>query len=223
MKEKITERFDELIEQGRELSSKIGTDSRGRPKYWVDEAQISLYQEWLSSVSNLLRVVTQRDSHYFKEVDRLMKQPERSGGIPTSVVMKMSGLLTSAKTEWSKGMLREVEYIIAAETFDDFLDHAAHYHKANKKIESSVLASAVLEDTIKKIAIKNSMEAKRKNLDPLINELVKHGVFTPVKAKRIKSYTGIRNKALHAEWDEFDIKDVGGMVEGIRELIEKYL
>ncbi|GAI03064.1 unnamed protein product, partial [marine sediment metagenome] len=135
-------------------------------------------------------------------------------GIPSKIVLKMLGLLISAQEEWSKGMLREIEYVIAAETFDDFLDHAASYHKAGKKIEASVLASAVLEDTIKKIAVKNSMETRERSLDPLIDDLKAAGVFTPVKAKRVKAYAGIRNKADHAEWDEFDIKDVGQMIEG---------
>ncbi|GAI58184.1 unnamed protein product [marine sediment metagenome] len=135
----------------------------------------------------------------------------------------MLGLLISAQTDWSEGMLREIEYVIAAETFDDFLDHATSYHRAGKKIEASVLASAVLEDTIKKIAVKNSIETKGKSLDPLIDDLKAAGVFTPVKAKRGKAYAGIRNKADHAEWDEFDIKDVGKMIEGIRELIEEFL
>jgi len=60
-------------------------------------------------------------------------------------------------------------------------------------------------------------------LDPLIDELVKAGVFTPVKAKRVKAYTGVRNHADHAEWDAFDIRDVGEIINGTRELIEEFL
>jgi uncharacterized protein YutE (UPF0331/DUF86 family) len=61
------------------------------------------------------------------------------------------------------------------------------------------------------------------SIEPLIDELVKAGVFTPVKAKRIKAYAGVRNHALHAEWDDFDSRDVGEMVQGIRELIDEFL
>ena len=50
---------------------------------------------------------------------------------------------------------------------------------------------------------------QKKSLDPLIDELVKNEVITPVKAKRIKGFAAVRNHALHAEWEEFDIKDVG--------------
>lgn len=175
----------------------------------VNEIQIPLYQTWLSSVSNLILLVARKDSHYLDEYKRLITNENMAMGIPSRVVLKMFGLLNSAREEWSGGMLRDIEYVIAAETFDDFLDHADSYHKAGKKIESSVLASAVLEDTIKKIAVKNSIEARGRTLDPLIDDLKAAGVFTPVKAKRAKAYAGIRNKALHAEWEDFDIKDVG--------------
>lgn len=223
MKEKITQRFDELIKQGHKLISSIGRESSGRLRFWVHESQIPLYQTWLSSVSNLILLVARKGSHYFDECNRLFTHEDMTKGIPSRIVLKMLGLIISVQTDWSEGMLREIEYVIAAETFDDFLDHATSYHKAGKKVEASVLASAVLEDTIKKIAIKNSIEVKGRSLDPLIDDLKAAGVFTPVKAKRAKAYAGIRNKALHAEWDDFGIKDVGEMIEGIRELIEEFL
>jgi uncharacterized protein YutE (UPF0331/DUF86 family) len=132
-------------------------------------------------------------------------------------------LLNSAYDEWQYGLLKDIQYIVAAETFDDFLDHAASYHKSNKVIESSVLASSVLEDTIKKIANRNGLQGEGKSLEPLIDELARENVFTAVKAKRVKSYAGVRNHALHAEWDKIDIRDVGEMIRGIRELVENYL
>jgi hypothetical protein len=52
---------------------------------------------------------------------------------------------------------------------------------------------------------------------------VQAGVLTQVKAKRVRSFAGVRNHALHAEWDKFDISDVGAMIKGIRELIEEFL
>jgi hypothetical protein len=135
----------------------------------------------------------------------------------------MYGVLNSALEEWKAGLLRKIEYIVVAETFDDFLDHATQFHKGNKKIESSVLASVVLEDTVKKIANKNDIDPKGLSLEILINELIKKDVFTPVKAKRIKGFASVRNHSLHAEWEKFDIQDVGGLIKGTRELIDQFL
>ncbi len=50
--------------------------------------------------------------------------------------------------------------------------------------------------------------------------MTKSGALTSVKAKRVKGFSGVRNKALHAQWDEFDIRDVGELINGARELVE---
>jgi len=171
----------------------------------------------------LIQLIAHSKSIFVEECERLMNNQEAKTGIPSRIVQKMHGLLKSAQEEWNRGLMRKIEYIIAAETFDDFLDYAISYHKGNKKIESSVLASSVLEDTIKKIAKKNNIAPKGLSLEPLIDELIKQNIFTPVKGKRIKGFGSVRNHALHAEWDEFDIKDVGELIKGIRELIDQFL
>ena len=152
----------------------------------------------------------------------LLEKRELKGDIASDSIKKIFGLLNSAFIEWKEGFLERIEFVVAAETFDNFLDHSEDYHKANKKNEASVLASAVLEDTLKKIALKYSI-SQDQSLEPLIDEFTKNDIFTPVKAKKYKSYVGIRNSALHARWDEFDIKDVGFLIKGIKELIEDYL
>lgn len=218
MKELIEQRFNELIQQGLLLSRQTGGDS-----YWVHDSSIPLFQTWLSSAVNLIQMISPKQSYHFNECNNIMQHEHLSQGIPIIVYQRMYGLLASANEEWKRGILKGIQYIVAAETFDDFLDHASDYHKSNKKIESSILASSVLEDTIKKIALKNNIPSKGISLEPLIESIIYADIFTSVKGKRVKAYSGIRNKALHAEWDEFDIRDIGEMIKGIRELIENYL
>ena len=222
MKEKIIERFDELIAQGHEFVSIIGRDERGRPYYYINKNKLPEYQAWLSSSINFIESIVPENSNYSKEYKSIMSVENLQHGIPSHVIQKTLGILISIKNELSKGFLQKIEYIYVAETFDNFLEHADKYHRSNKKIEASVLASFVLEDIMKKIAKKNSIDSNR-TLDPIIDDLKKAGVFNTPKAKRIKSYADIRNKAFHANWEEFDVKDIGDMIEGIRLLIEDYL
>lgn len=220
MQDKICERFNELLKEGADLVQKL---PKNPYELRVSNEEIPRYQSWLSSVSNLIRVVTKEDNYFSEECNRLITHEHMSGGIPKQIIQKMQGLLSSAKEEWSKGLLRKIEYVISAATFDDFLDHAAVYHKGNKKTEASVLASAVLEDTIKKVALKNGIKTDGVSLEQLIEELVKKDIFTLVKSKRVKGYAAVRNHALHAEWGKFDIKDVGELINGTRDIIEEFL
>lgn len=218
MMEVIEGRFTELVSTGQNLIRGIGSQ-----EYWIPDHNIAQYQQWLSSSANLINIVVTKDSTFGQQCEQIMSDDDKKSGIPSRMVQKMYGLLSSARDEWQRGLLRRIEYLIAAETFDDFLDHADAYHKRNRKTEASVLVSAVLEDTIKKIAKKNGLVSDGITLDPLIDALVKTGIFTPVKAKRVKAFAGVRNHALHAEWEKFDIKDVGEAIAGAKELIDSFL
>jgi hypothetical protein len=222
MLDAIDARFKELIATGRALAQRLPYNDFG-PGYWVGvESQVE-YQRWLSTATNLIRLVAPRSKSYNDDLHQLTTHENLKNGLPALVVRRMLGLVEAAQSDWESGLLRQVEFMIAAETFDDFLDKAVVYHKGNRKIESAVLASAVLEDTVKKICMKNDVVRSGRSLEELIDDLVKADTLTPVKAKRVKAAAGVRNHALHAEWEEFDIKDVGGLLETLRELVSEYL
>ena len=222
MEKELKSRCEELIQSGDHIVGKIQF-YEGRPSYWYRDEEIAEIQAWIASVSNFFRLTATPDTYYHQECVRIVEDEDLRGGVSFHIVQKLVGLLKSIKEEITRGLIRKAEYIFVATTFDDFLDHAAIYHKGGKKIESSVLASAVFEDTIRKVASKNEINESGRSLETLIDDLSKSSVLTPVKAKRLKGYSAIRNKALHAQWDEFDIKDVGELIKGTRELIESYM
>ena len=218
----IASRFNTLLDEGRRLEGVLGSQQMPIDDM-IPARRVVESQTWITSAANLIQIVTLSGSYYRDEIQRTLSHQYLKYGVPIPVFHKMLGLLISAKQEWDAGFLRQVEYIVAAETFDKFLDHASDYHKGNKKMEASILASAVLEDTIKRIARKNGVDASGNSLEELIDTLVKNSVFTPVKAKQYKAYAGVRNSALHAEWNEIDIRDVGLLISGTRELIGVHL
>ncbi len=235
MNEKISHRFEELLKEGESLINSIPSLKRqthasgpmetvsGELAYWVNTSEISRYRRWLNSAANLISHVVSEDSYYAKECTIIFDNEQLKRGVPSHSIQQTFGLLKSVKEEWGHGMLGQIEFNIAGATFDDFLDHAEEFHKGNKTIESSVLSSFVFEDTIKKICKKNGVETNGRKLDNLIDDLVKKDVLTQVKAKRAKSSAGVRNHALHAEWEKLDIKDIGAMIKNTREFIEEFL
>ena len=218
----IKVRLDSLVQRGTQLKARIPRDQHG-PQYWIRTEDIADFQAWLASTTNVIVAIAPTSSPLVQQATSLLAHGDLKIGVPSHVILQMLGVITTAREEYEHGMLGKIEYIVAAATIDDFLDHAADYHRGNKKIEASVLASAVLEDTVKKIAARNGLATAAMSLEPLIDELVKAGVFTPVKGKRVKCLAAVRNRSLHAEWDMFDIRDVGELISGTRELLESFV
>ena len=212
-------RSEELLARGRGLSKRIRL-YEGKRNFWHRDEDIPELQAWIGSTANFFRLIATPDTYFHQECTRVIEDKQLSGGVPHHTIQKLTGLLQSAAEEMKAGLMRKAEYVFVSTTFDDFLDHASEYHKAGKKLESSVLASAVFEDAVRKLAQKHGISESGRSVDTLIDELTKSGALTSVKAKRVKGFGGVRNKAFHAQWDEFDIRDVGELINGTRELVE---
>jgi len=122
-----------------------------------------------------------------------------------------------------RGLLASIEDQTRASVFDDFLDHAKEYIRNNIKNEAGVIAGVVFENTLRTICRNSDIEEKDQKLDFLINQLVKLGILTQVKAKRARVAAHVRTKATHAQWDEFEMEDVNTTIRFTEELILKYL
>lgn len=213
----------EIIDRCNFLIKKAKDFSIRSTSYYFSDDLTQEVQKWISSSVNIISIVVPASSYFNKECERIISDEHYKDSIPIHIVKRLSGLLEALCDEIESGFFKQLEYILTASTFDDFLDHAEHFHKGGKKMESAVLSSIVFEDTIRKIAKKNEVEESGNDLETIINDLTNVNIFTQVKAKRYKSNAAIRNKALHAQWEEFDLKDIGMLIKCGRELIEDYL
>ena len=220
MEKELLERAKELLERGRQHSKSISRSDNYGANYWYSEDKIPEVRSWFDSVFNLFRLITTPDMHYYNQVIETQNDTSLKHGAPYWAVQKLCGNLASLIEEIELGLLKKAEYIYTASAFDDFLDHAEQFHKAGKKIESGVLSSIVFEDTIRKISGKYNASNKGDSIELIIDNLTKANAWTSIKAKRIKSHAAVRNKALHAEWDEIELRDVGELIRGVRELLE---
>ena len=220
MEKELLTRAKELLERGKKHSASIHRSNEYGADYWYREDKIPEVRSWFDSVFNLFRLITTPDMHYHNQVIEMQNDTSLKHGAPYWAVQKLCGNLASLIEEIELGLLKKAEYIYTASAFDDFLDHAEQFHKAGKKIESSVLSSIVFEDTIRKISSKHNASNKGNSIELIIDNLTKANAWTSIKAKRIKAYAAIRNKALHAEWDEIELRDVGELIRGTRELLE---
>jgi hypothetical protein len=218
MRERIIAELEQSIAQGHALKSTVGYYQNSRD-YYLNDQHSADGQKWLYTTQSLISRTAPKGSLYITQLEQLIADGRQYSRPAYHILEKLTGLLEALLYDVKAGHLSTWEQNISAQNFDEFLDYAEHFHKGGKKMESSVIASAVLEDTLKRIAKKSELSSDGA-LEEVVNRLTEANVITAVKKKRIQSFAGVRNKALHAEWEEFDIRDVGDLIKGTRELIE---
>ena len=93
-------------------------------------------------------------NRYQVEATRLLPKPD--GVLSTSNLAAMLGIVRSASVEWEAGLIRSMELHFVGLAFEDFLRHAASYTEDGRIMEAAVLASAVLEDSVKRLCDKRN-------------------------------------------------------------------
>jgi uncharacterized protein YutE (UPF0331/DUF86 family) len=215
---RLLARLDELLQTGPALTQRSARGHHGLLP--ADEAG-SRYG-WLTAAKHLVHSICPLAQNAYRiEIDRWVEGSSKYPHSANSYVAYVLPILAALRIDIKNGLLAEVVDSIRGETFDIMLDHAEEYHKKGVKEGSGVLVSAVFEDTIRRIAERNG--SSRDKLDQAIDALRAAGVLTPVKANRCEAAAGLRNKALHAQWDEYDLRDVGSVIRTTRELIEDFL
>lgn len=218
----ITNKLELLIKQGKELYTTIGSFQGSKNNYFSESYKIQAH-EWQYSSSAFLKHLTPEGSYLNKQIENIISLSSNSPDASANVHRRLLALLKTTLTELTEGRLSSWQYTITAQDFDEFLKYAELFHKNGKVMESSVIASAVLEDTIKTIAKKSGGIEASGALDSIIQNLTVAGIFTSVRRSRVQSLAAIRNKAFHAEWEELDLKIVGSFIKDIRDLIDEYL
>lgn len=177
---------------------------------------------WIASATNIIQLLClQPTSPYRASAERVVAR-----GIHRCAqdqVGEVASILAALLADAKQGLITSIADHARAETFDDFLDHAIAYSKQNKKSEAGVIAGVVFEDSLRRICRKHEIDDKDVSLDNLISELTKRDILSATKAKRARAAAHVRTKATHAQWDEFDIKDVQSCIEFSQEIIANEL
>jgi hypothetical protein len=139
---------------------------------------------------------------------------------PTYMFMRsVSGTLRSTKKEIELGLISSIEKVVTGELFGDFISMAKSTISEGYKDVSAVLASAALEDALKKYAAIKGLNVEDKEMSKVINALKAESLLKGPQASIIGSYVQLRNKAFHAEWNKIDTPDVKSLISFTEEFI----
>ncbi len=189
----------------------------------------SKFVEWRSKTATLLAQVIAKGSVHAKEVESLPALQAAE-----SELQKGISFLKAVKDDLQQGFLDSLFSQIEAEIAADYMGQAERLLTEGQSgkydhVPAAVLAGAVLEESLRTlcshqmppIALTNA-RGEKKTLNPLIDDLKKAEVFTELKAKQLRSWADIRNKAAHGEFDHFTRADVEQMLQGINNFLADY-
>lgn len=192
--------------------------------------KIQEFTFWITRIGQFIDKSYPKDSQYHDTYNNFRKRVpvDRLHSNSFQHLYEITGILNAIKYELENGLSDSLEALIQADIFADFLEMGEYLLKEEYKDASAVIIGSVLEDTLRKLAIKNSIaitndKGKKLTIEPLNVELAKKEVYNQLIKKQITSWADLRNNAAHGHYEEYDKKQVGDMLLFVQSFSSEYL
>lgn len=216
IEEKIVKRIEELIQKGETV---LETHKPNPPNViGFPTLDSGKFVEWQTQVLNFLINLLGENHIYVQNFKNKVTKGYESH------VKIGQGILKAVKEDILGGYLTDIKILISAEVFSDFLEMAEYLLENGYKDPAASLCGAVLEDSLRKIAIKEGIKVKSNDdLNSLNDKCANGEVYNRLMQKKIKVWIDIRNNADHGHFNEYSEKDVNEMLKGIMDFLSVYL
>jgi len=218
MIQKLSERFDQLFEETKEIEATRGTQHNqlvGNVNVVDNEKTLT----WKVKSKNLLVSTCGKDSQHYEEFIKAEKL--RSYETQWDAFKRMKSEFIAAMDDYKNGYLTSLKNLIQADVFDSELEQAQELLSSGYKLAAAVIAGVVLETTLRDICYQNALTIGK--LDKMNSDLVKAGVYNKLQQKRITALADIRNSAAHGKPEEFTDSDVAIMISDIEQFLIVHL
>ena len=209
LKSQIDQRFKVLEAQGKAIPL-LGSSSRS--------ASPGPFYAWSTSVLNLLQGVFGKTSPHtlrFKtELDQIT-----NNYVSERHLEAIRGIFLGAKSDFDGGYLFNVEVALTGEVFGDFVTAAKAALSEGHHTVAAVLASAALEDALKRFATVNGLDIAGKSMQEVVNALKSKGLVSGAQKTLLDSMPKMRDYAMHAEWAKIGPQDAGSVIGFVEQFL----
>ena len=140
-----------------------------------------------------------------------------------AALQQTEGLLLGTRNNLQSGLLDDLRSQVLIDIKSDFLKTARNLLEEGEKDPAAVLASIVLEDSIKRLAARHALkEAEDKEIGVAAGLLLKAGAIEKSTNQSIHNFKNLRNAALHAQWDQVSRESVSQLLAFLPMFIEKH-
>jgi hypothetical protein len=196
----IRRRFDELALSG----SQIGV-SRNQLGSWVDAES---WHRWATSALDHLRRTFGPDATHCKHFERIY-----SRNSPGQQELEAArGVFDAARSDYSRGYLFSTQAAITGEILGDLVGLAKAALDGGQVHVAGVLASAALEDALKRFASREGLSVESASMTEVVSALKAKGLVGGAQKTILESMPKLRDWAMHANWDRLTAEAVGGQL-----------
>jgi len=199
---KIQRRFDELLEAGNRIPL-VGRDSRS--------ADAQAFYTWSASVLSLFHGVFGSQSPHYTRFNNEISAIQ-GNYVVERMLHACRGIFIGAKSDFEGGYLFDIERSVSGELFGDLIALAKASLAEGHHTVATVLASAALEDALKRYAIANGLTVEGNTMEQVVNALKSQGLVSGPQKALLSAMPKIRNHAMHADWDRLTPQDAGSVV-----------
>ncbi|MCY3669214.1 MAG: DUF4145 domain-containing protein [Gemmatimonadetes bacterium] len=212
MNDKFLQRFRELQDQSDSIQFELSED---RDLY----VPRFIWLSWATSAESLIQAVFGEESPYHTNFASAIKS---CNGYEYRV-KALQELFLSAKEAFEGGYVFNVELSISGEIFGDFIALAKQSLAEGHKDVAAVLASAALEDALKRYAKVNGLDVDDATMAKVISAIKSKGLVSGASKSMLDAMLRIRNYTMHAEWEKVNEPDVNSIIGFVEQfLLQKF-
>jgi hypothetical protein len=130
------------------------------------------------------------------------------------------GLLKGMQSDIQNDLIFNMEKQVIGSVVADFIALSKTIAEDGQKDVAAVLASAAIEDALKRYAALNGLNVDNKDMSEVINAIKGKGLLKGPQASLLTSYVQTRNKAFHADWGRIDMESVKSLISFTEEFVE---
>lgn len=215
--EKLIERATQLLAKAQSVAATRFNDS-SENVIAPDEVDSPLFHEWRNNSQNFILLVCGENSPYYKNFVDGVKSSRPSD------VDHGTGILKALKEDLELGYLTRVRDLVSAEIFTDFIEMAQHLLDNNYKHSAASLIGAVLENGLRQIAQKHTIDVKSgDDIGSLNTKLADKEIYNRLLQKQVQAWKAIRDSADHGKFEDYKTEDVKAMLEGVQRFLTENL